>query len=126
MSTGKILSTEDTYKSHIQILESVPELSPKVQDGPMKMKLKPPKKHADPLLTGSDGATRHEVGQDDEPVDDRHSGLSPPVVDGLSVSLSDGDRNEERVNGRLVDYQLIFHYVGDHGPPHLPVVCQLY
>lgn len=99
LASGKILSTEDTYKSHIQILESVPELSPKVQDGPMKMKLKPPKKHDDPLLTGSDGATRHEVGQDDEPVDDRHSGLSPPVVDGLSVSLSDGDRNEERVNG---------------------------
>lgn len=107
MSTGKILSTEDTYKSHIQILESVPELSPKVRDGPVKMKLKPPKRHDDHLLSGSDSATRQEeVGQGDEPVVDSHSELSQPVVDGLS----DGDRNEERVNGnknRLVYYQLL-------------------
>ena len=42
---GKIVSTEDTYKYHMQIQESEPEPAIRKRDAPLKASLKPARRH---------------------------------------------------------------------------------
>lgn len=95
LASGKVASTEDTYKSHIQILESFPDLSPKARDGPLKVNLKPSKSR-EYQHSSSESSIKQEIGQGEQPAQSSGDRELQPLADGVPV-VADGAAHENRL-----------------------------
>ena len=94
INAGKIISTEDTYKYHMQVQEAPPEPSLKLGDVPKKANLKPARGRNSSVQRSpsqiSDVASRHQDGEATSPGDpEPPPGAVTPATADAPVSFGD-------------------------------------
>jgi len=77
LESGSIASTESTYKHHMQVQETTPQLSPQPKEASFKNSLKKPKRHSSgsSVTSGSGIASPKSLGSSEE--------LAKPLVNGI-------------------------------------------